>query len=154
MRRKERDCADPSFFADLLHRAEVVTIAFQAEEFPYVVPFNFVYMNDALYVHCAREGRKLNCLNLASGVGFSVHDVLGIDREKATTRYKSICGEGHAALVEDTEEKQAALAALAHKYRSRCTLPVPDKMLEATAVIKISIATMSGKQNLPSPEAE
>ena len=154
MRRKERECNDPSFFADLLRRADVMTVAFQTEDLPYVIPFNFVFLNGALYVHCAREGRKLDCLNKRPGVGFSVHELIGIDREKATTLYRSICGEGMASIVENPEEKQAALAALAHRYESRCTLPVPDGMLKATAVLRIDIVSMSGKQHLPEKNAD
>ena len=154
MRRHDRECCEQSFFTDLLDRADVMTLAFHAGEFPYVIPVNFVYMNSAVYVHCATEGRKLDCLMKNPGTGFSVHEVLGIDREQATTRYLSLYGEGRAALVEDDEEKQAALAALAKKYRSRCTLPVPADMLSRTAVIKISIVSMNGKKNLPPERAD
>lgn len=149
MRRKDRERNDPAFFSDLLQRAEVMSLAFQAGSYPYVIPVNFVFLNGALYVHCAKNGRKLDCLNDAPGTGFCVHEVLEIDREKTTTRYRSICGEGTASLVEDREEKQAALAALARKYESHCTLPVPDGMLSATAVMRIDIVSMCGKQNLP-----
>lgn len=153
MRRKDRECTDPSFFDALLRQADVMTVAFQTEGFPYVIPVNFVAQNGALYIHCAREGRKLECLSKKSGVGFSVHELIDIDREKATTLYRSICGEGTASLVEDREEKQTALAALARKYQSRCTLPVPDGMLKVTAVIRIDIAAMTGKQHLPETQA-
>ena len=149
MRRKERECNDPAFFARLFEEAEVMTLAFQAEEAPYVIPVNFVFMDGALYFHCAREGRKLDCLRRAPGVGFSVHELLSIDREKATTLYRSLCGTGKAACVTDFEEKGRALEKLAHKYRSRCTLPVPQKTLQATEVVKITITTLSGKSNPP-----
>ena len=39
------------------------------------------------------------------------------------------------------------LAALAAKYESKCTLPVPDTMLAATAVVRIVITSMTGKRN-------
>ena len=74
---------------------------------------NFIFMNNALYMHSATEGRKLDCLKSNPCVGFSVHKVLEIDREHATTRYESLCGEGRAVLVDDPDEKQKALAALA-----------------------------------------
>lgn len=153
MRRKERECSDKAFLNGRLRQADAMTLAFQAGEFPYVIPVNFVVLDNTVYIHCAREGRKLDCLRQHPGVGFSVHEILGIDRERATTFYTSLYGEGHASLVEDREEKQTALAALAEKYRSRCTLPVPDAMLEQTAVIRIDIVSLTGKQHLPSRQA-
>lgn len=149
MRRHERECNDKSFLTGQLQRAEVMTLAFQTGTFPYVIPVNFVYLNGAVYIHCATEGRKLDCLKDASGIGFSVYELLEIDRTEATSRYTSLYGEGHAAPVEDSEEKQAALAALARKYRSCCTLPVPADMLEKTAVVRIDIVSLTGKENLP-----
>ena len=154
MRRHERACNDKTFLTTMLQKAEVMTIAFQAGEFPYVIPVNFVYLDNALYFHCATEGRKLGCLKKTSGTGFSIHELLEIDKEEATSRYTSLYGEGRAALVDNHEEKQAALAALAKKYRCRCTLPVPAAMLEKTAVVKISIVSLSGKRNLPLQKAD
>ncbi|MBQ8665056.1 MAG: pyridoxamine 5'-phosphate oxidase family protein, partial [Mailhella sp.] len=58
-----------------------------------------------------------------------------------------LMGTGLAELVDDMAEKQAALAALSSKYESKCTLPVPEKMLAATSVIRITILSMSGKKN-------
>ena len=154
MRRKERECNDPAFFARLFEEAEVMTLAFQAEEAPYVIPVNFVFLDGALYFHCAREGRKLDCLKRTPGVGFSVHEVLAVDREKATTLYKSLCGTGKASCVADMEEKSRALAALAEKYKSRCTLPVPEKTLNSTEVVKITPVSLSGKSNPPPGKEE
>lgn len=147
MRRHDRECSESSFLQDLLQQADAVTVAFHAEEYPYVLPLNFVFMNNALYVHSAGEGRKLDCLKNNPCVGFSIHKILEIDREHATTRYESLCGEGRAVLVDASDEKQQALAALAGKYRSRCRIPVPEHLLNMTAVIRIDILRMSGKRN-------
>ena len=62
---------------------------------------------------------------------------------------RSLCGTGKASCVVDMEEKSRALAALAEKYKSRCTLPVPEKTLKSTEVVKIAIASLSGKSNPP-----
>ncbi len=149
MRRKERECSDPTFFTTMLTSSAVMTLAFQAEDFPYVIPVNFAFLNNALYVHSATEGRKLDCLKANPNVGFSIHELLGIDREKATTLYTCLYGEGRARVILDDEEKQTALAALAEKYQSRCPRPVPDAMLKKTAILRIDIVSLSGKRHLP-----
>lgn len=153
MRRKERECNDPAFFARMFKEAEVITLAFQSEEAPYVIPVNFVFFNGALYFHCAVEGRKLECLKRSPVIGFSIHEILSIDREKATTRYKCICGTGTASCVADIKEKSAVLTALAEKYGSQCTFPIPEKRLQITEVVKITILSLSGKSN-PTQEKE
>lgn len=154
MRRKERECNDPAFFAQMFEEAKVITLAFQSEDAPYVIPVNFVFFNGALYFHCAVEGRKLDCLKRSPAVGFSVHEILAIDREKATTLYKSLCGTGTASCVADIEEKSSALAALAKKYESRCALPIPEKRLQITELVKITILSLSGKCNPPQKKEE
>lgn len=147
MRRKERDCTSPAYAEEMFRVSEVITVAFNDGEFPYSVPLSFAEVNGALYVHCALEGHKLDCLKHDHHVHFSMYEYIGVDKELATVRYKCLMGTGLAELVDDMDEKQAALAALSSKYESKCTLPVPEKMLAATAVVRITILSMSGKKN-------
>jgi nitroimidazol reductase NimA-like FMN-containing flavoprotein (pyridoxamine 5'-phosphate oxidase superfamily) len=147
MRRAERACDSPEFMTAMFNEVEVMTVAFHGGEHPYPVPLNFVHIDGSLYFHCALQGRKLDCLAHDSRVGFSLFRFLGIDRENATTCYQSVCGTGTAELVTDHSLKQRALAALAEKYESKCTLPVPEKMLAATAVVRIVITSLSGKRH-------
>lgn len=147
MRRAERACDSPEFFNAMFDQADVMTVAFHGDDCPYSVPVNFAPLDGSLFFHCATEGRKLDCLKRDSRVGFSMFRVLEIDREAATTRYQCVLGTGMAELVDDAALKQAALAALARKYESKCTLPVPDRMLAATGVVRIRITSLSGKRN-------
>lgn len=149
MRRSERACDTPEFIEAMFRQTDVMTVSFHHDGFPYAVPVNFVHHEGCLYFHCATEGQKLDCMKRDSRVAFSMFTVIAIDKEKATTRYRSLLGTGQAELVENAEEKRAALAALAEKYDSRCTLPVPDKMLAATGVVRIRIVSLTGKRNDP-----
>ncbi len=147
MRRKDRDCTSPAYAEEMFRVSEVVTVAFNDGEFPYSVPLNFAAMDGSLYFHCALEGHKLDCLKRDPHVHFSMYQYIGVNKELSTVYYKSLVGTGLAQIVEDAEEKQNALAALSKKYESKCTLPVPEKMLFATAVVRISIVSLSGKKN-------
>jgi len=149
MRRKERECRDADFFQQVFTRSEVITLAFHDGEYPYSVALSFVEMTGALYMHCAQEGHKIDCLKRDPHVHFTAHDYIGVNKKAATVLYRSIAGTGMAELVQDKEEKQLALTALARKYDSACTLPVPDKMLDATGIIKINITSLTGKKNEP-----
>ena len=147
MRRKDREIADAAWFKEVFRRSEVLTLSINDGEYPYAVPLSFVEYEGALYMHCALEGHKLACIEKDPHVHFSLYEYLGVDRKAATVRYHSVSGTGIAELLTDAEEKRMVLAALAEKYESECTLPVPDKMLAITAVIKVTITSMSGKSN-------
>lgn len=147
MLRKDREISDASYFKDAFRNCGVITLSFNDGEFPYAVPLCFVEYEGALYMHCALEGHKLDCLAKDPHVRFSLYENLGVDKKLATMRYYSVSGTGIATLVSDAEEKRHALAALAAKYESECTLPVPDKMLAATGVIKVDILSRKGKSN-------
>jgi nitroimidazol reductase NimA-like FMN-containing flavoprotein (pyridoxamine 5'-phosphate oxidase superfamily) len=147
MLRADREISDPTYFKDAFAKGAVITLSFNDGEFPYAVPLCFVEYEGALYMHCALEGHKLNCLANDPHVHFSLYENLGVDKKLATMRYYSVSGTGLAKLVADAEEKRNALATLAAKYESECTLPVPDKMLAATGVIKVDILSLTGKSN-------
>lgn len=147
MRRKEREISDPSYFQEVFRKSEVITLSFHDGEYPYAVPLSFVEYEGALYMHCALEGHKLDCMARNPHVHFSLYDYAGVDRKAATVRYHSVSGTGTAELLADAEQKRAVLAALAAKYESECTLPVPDAMLARTGVIKVNIVSLTGKSN-------
>ena len=147
MRRKERKVSDSVFFQEIFRQCEVMVLSFHDGEFPYAVPLSFVEYEGALYMHCALEGHKLDCIAKDPHVHFSIYESVCVDRKEATVRYRSVSGTGLASLVDDAELKQQVLAALAAKYESECTLPVPGPMLAATGVIKVDIHSMTGKRN-------
>ncbi|MEN6327059.1 MAG: pyridoxamine 5'-phosphate oxidase family protein, partial [Syntrophomonas sp.] len=64
-------------------------------------------------------------------------------------RYQSVITRGKATMLEDLNEKIAALNILASKYSKGNTSSVIDpKKAEVTAVIVIDIEEMTGKYNV------
>ena len=64
----------------------------------YGVPVSYVWDgDDALYVHCAKEGRKLRCLSGNARVSFCVVGQTRVIPDKFTTAYQSIVLECRAA---------------------------------------------------------
>ena len=43
MRRKDREITDKNEIRDIINRSKVIRIAFTGEEYPYVLPFTFIY---------------------------------------------------------------------------------------------------------------
>ena len=149
MRKQNRECLDPAFFDEVFSTADDLCLAMHDGDFPYVIPLNFVRQGNIIYIHCALEGHKLDCINRNPNVAFTLAADVRIHQEKSTTYYKSVCGTGRAVLVEDPAEKGRALDALAQRYAARCPTPTPDAVLARTGVVRIDIVDMVGKRKLP-----
>ena len=57
--RRKRQALAPEACADILAQESHGVLALAGDDFPYAVPLSYVYTDDALYFHCAREGMKL-----------------------------------------------------------------------------------------------
>ncbi|MDP1989561.1 MAG: pyridoxamine 5'-phosphate oxidase family protein, partial [Syntrophales bacterium] len=62
MRREEREIRDQAEIQAIMKEALVCRLGFSDEGMPYIVPMNFGLGERCLYLHCAREGRKLDII--------------------------------------------------------------------------------------------
>ncbi|HNX24445.1 MAG TPA: pyridoxamine 5'-phosphate oxidase family protein [Spirochaetota bacterium] len=120
---------------------------------PYITPVNYAYANDAIYIHCALKGRKLNNIAENPVVCFEISAPGNLYiSEKAcgfSMRYWSILISGKAELVESIDEKREALNAVMQKYAGRFEYSDPsDEDLGKVNVIKINIGNISGKMGI------
>ena len=124
------------------------------EGMPYGVPVNHFYNREeqSLYFHCAKEGKKMECLLHSPYVSFCAYLPPTIGEERFTTYYQSAIVTGTAHILTDDAEKEKALhtftMALAPKGASRMDAAIKGG-LHAVAVVKITIDTLTGKANLP-----
>ena len=58
MRRKDKEIKDQALLESILVKAAICRLAMSENNVPHVVPLNFVYADDHLYFHSAREGQK------------------------------------------------------------------------------------------------
>lgn len=151
MRRKERQLTEEQTLA-LIEKGDTGMLSLNGENgYPYSVPVNYVYMNGAIYIHCAKEGRKLDLIKKDGRACFSSIVNAEVLVEKMTTAYESYIAEGRAEIVEDENEKKAVLISIVDK------LSVPEfrekgyGMVEAkadkTCIIKFVIESVAGKAN-------
>ncbi len=130
------------------------------EGFPQIIPMNFVFLDNSVYMHSHIRGEKIENIKRDSKVGFEVDRNLEFlpsyfsdpdDASLADTLYISVVIKGEAILVEDKKEKVLALNGLMKKYQpeGRYT-PMRDDMdvLDATAVIKVTPKEMNGKYKI------
>jgi len=128
--------------------------------FPQIIPMNFVFRNDAVYMHSHVKGEKLDNISQNNKVGFEA------DREVeflpsyfedphnaalADTLYISIVIKGIASFVSDREEKTLALNGLMEKYQPEGfydPLKSDMRVLDAVSVIKIIPQKLHGKYKI------
>jgi len=153
IRLKERTMSSEDAI-ELLDKVQVGRLGTSWEDEPYIVPMNFVYWKGRIYLHCANEGKKLECIANNSKTCFEVDDFLGISEGEKTcsfeTYYRSVIAFGQARLVETAEGKVEALKRLTGKYtKKRGELTFDKDTLEKTNVIELRIERITGKQFLP-----
>ena len=130
------------------------------EGFPQIIPMNFVFLDNSVYMHSHIRGEKIENIKRNSKVGFEVDRNLEFlpsyfsdpdDASLADTLYISVVIKGEAVLVEDRKEKVLALNGLMEKYQPEGQYtPMRDDMdvLDATAVIKVTSKKMNGKYKI------
>jgi len=117
---------------------------------PYITPVNYVYKNDAIYIHCAMKGRKLDNIAFNPDVCFEISAPGNLYiSERAcgfAMRFWSILVSGKAEIVRSIEEKREALDGIMMKYAGNYEYTEPtDDDLGKVNVIKINIENISGK---------
>lgn len=119
---------------------------------PYIVPLSFGYRDNTLYFHGSLQGKKIDLILENPNVCFEFDQLIEtIESEKACSwsmKFQSVIGFGMACLLDEKEEKQKALAIIMAQYSNR-RFDFPEKMLQATAVIKVAVESLTGKQSLP-----
>lgn len=156
-RRKDRAMKTPREMELLLERLQVGRLAVTTKDGPYIVPVNYLFFEGTIYFHSALSGRKMEALRVDSRVCFLVDEVgpqvLWAQGCGISQIYRSVICFGKAEFVEGLIEKKRILERLVQKYvPSGYSFPsMKDQNIEKTAVVKIVIESMSGKENALSP---
>lgn len=149
MRKSQREIRDRAEIETIIRGSQVCRLGLTDGDEPYIVPLCFGYDGRALYFHCAQEGRKLEILRGNNRVCFEFDIVEGIVEDPQAcnwgVRYRSVIGFGTARLVEEPDDKLRALAIIMKQY-SQEAFAFPDDAVARTAVVKVTIETISGKR--------
>ena len=156
-RRKDRIMKNPRDMELLLERMPVGRLGVTTKDGPYVVPVNYLFFDGAIYFHSAPVGLKAEALRADPRVCFEVDEagpqVLWDKRCGITQIYKSVLCYGRAEFLEGLDKKRDILERMLTKYvpAGNARSPMKDQAIEGTAIVKIAIGWMSGKENLLAP---
>ncbi|MBQ9021896.1 MAG: pyridoxamine 5'-phosphate oxidase family protein [Eggerthellaceae bacterium] len=133
----------------VLERGRWGTLAVLGDDaYPYTVPLNYAFFNDAIYFHCAKEGHKLDALANSNKISFCVVERDTVVPQEFTSYYKSVVVFGRAHIVEDEAEKQESLYVLGMRYNPNrdATHAEMSKAGGHLHMVRIDIEHLSGKQ--------
>ena len=136
----------------ILDEGFICHVGFAAEGQPFVIPTGYARDGDKLYIHGSQASRMLRTVSAGIDVCLTVKIVDGLVLARSafhhSMNYRSVVVFGRATLVEDREEKLAALLALSeHFIRGRwADVREPtDEELIMTTVLSLPLVEASAK---------
>ncbi len=136
---------------EIIKKCKICHVGFVDNDKPYVLGFNFGYKDDKLYLHCAKEGKKLEILKKNNNVCVAFdtdHEFFFRHEQVACSyrmRYRSVLAEGKAFFIEDYDKKIEALKILMSQY-SDLTFEFSKPSVDNITIICIEIEKMTGRK--------
>ncbi|HME51908.1 MAG TPA: pyridoxamine 5'-phosphate oxidase family protein [Candidatus Lokiarchaeia archaeon] len=98
----------PKEIKELVSTMYLSRIAFKGDKFPYIAPFQYVYMNGTLYFHFAAYGRKMEYLADDPDVCVEIENY---NSDMSQYQFVTFCGT--LEIVHEPIEKEEVVRALA-----------------------------------------
>ena len=152
MRRKDKLINSRDLIDAIIDSCEVCHLGLAKGSIPYVVPVSFGYDGQALYLHTARKGRKIEyflanpavCIQFERRHRVTAHPDLAC---KWTAEYESVIGFGQIVELNDPEGKRNGLVQIMAHYSGRDDWSFDQAGIEKTRVWKIGIISLTGKRS-------
>jgi len=117
---------------------------------PYVIPLNFGFSDDVIYLHGARHGKKTDILKQRPDVciNFTTDHLLRYQNEQVacswTMKYRSVLCRGKAEFISDPDEKIAALHIVMSQY-SKGEFKFNPPSIREVSVWKVRVLEFEGR---------
>ena len=153
MRRKEKEITEKAVQEEILRQAEVGRLGTAVDGVPYVVPMNFCYVEDTIYLHSFRDGKKIRAIQSNPKVCFEVDEgeiIKGDAPCDYSWRFTSVIANGVATVVEDQDERLRGLRLISDKYSPGKGAMITPEIMEKNKhvwIIRIDIDEMAGKKS-------
>jgi nitroimidazol reductase NimA-like FMN-containing flavoprotein (pyridoxamine 5'-phosphate oxidase superfamily) len=136
---------------DIIRRSQWCHVAMvDQDNKPYVIPMNFGFSDDTIYIHGAGEGKKIEILknNPEVCINFSIDHELRYQSEQVacswSMKYRSVLCYGKVEFIEDPAEKVAAMNLVMAHYTDREFKFNPPSIREVK-VMRIKVIRFEGR---------
>ncbi len=123
----------------------------QEDSVPYVLPFNFGYDGNRLFIHSGPQGKKIDIWKQNSRVcvAFSTDYQMRIQNESVacsySMRYRSVLVHGNIEQIFEMNEKERILNVIMKKYAGRDNFSYSRPALENVSVFEVVPLTIEGR---------
>lgn len=153
MRRIQQEIKDKSIIDKILSTSEICRLGFIDNDRAYILPFNYGYQDGFIYIHCAREGKKIDLIRKNNLVCIEIEQIAKIERYKKAckweTRYRSLTGYGKIEIITDYEQKRKGLDVIMKHNRADAShdLNYEKSKVDSILILKVEITEVTGKQS-------
>jgi nitroimidazol reductase NimA-like FMN-containing flavoprotein (pyridoxamine 5'-phosphate oxidase superfamily) len=155
VREPHRGSFDRNTIYKILDEGFVCHVGFTVEEQPFVIPTMFARVGDAIYFHGSAASRMLRGVSSGLAVCVTVTLIDGLVLARSvfnhSMNYRSVVALGKAMLVDEAEEKIAALRAFTEKIlpgRWDDARQPNEKELKATRILRLPLREVSAKMRI------
>jgi uncharacterized protein len=151
MRRKDKEISDITVLEQIISESTVCRIAMCDGNIPYIVPMSFGYENRTLYLHCAREGRKIDILKTNPRVCVEWESKTELVKNNTACnwgmKFYSVIAEGNATFIADIKEKEHGLSLIMKQYSGKADYSFSKESGDAIIIVRIDFDVLSGKKS-------
>ncbi|MDU4891683.1 MAG: pyridoxamine 5'-phosphate oxidase family protein [Clostridium sp.] len=119
------------------------------EDYPYAVPFSYIYCDSKIYFHGAKSGHMLDSILKHEKVSFCVIDEDKVVPEEYTTYFRSAIAFGKVRVIDNENEKRNAIEKLAVRYTpndEEGRLKKIEREYKILCMFELDIEHMTGKE--------
>ena len=151
MRKVNQEITDKVILEDILRQSKICRIGMIDNGMPYILPFNYGYNDNQIYIHCALSGKKIDLLRENPRVSFEMEQTVEIVKNdkacKWTTTYRSIVGYGNIDIITDFVQKQKGLEIIMAHNGAPDLIDFEPKHVDSVLILNLKIDSLTGKQS-------
>ncbi len=154
MRRKDKEISDVEEIYKIIRKADFCYVAMSRHNRPYMVPMNFGFCEDCIYLHSASEGLKMDILKENPLVCIGIVTDAQLERSLNPCNngmaYSSVLIFGRAEFPLEELEKKRALSCIVQHYSENTGengMEISNQNLDKLTVLKVKIEKVTGKKS-------
>ena len=151
MRRLDKEITDEKVMDEILLRSDICRLGLVDNDEAYIVPVNYAYENDIIYIHSAHAGKKMELMKQNNKVSFEIelhHEIVKSNIPCGwTAKYRSIMGKGTITIDNDPVAKKKGLDLIMRKYGADMELNYEENSLARMTILMLKIESITGKQS-------
>jgi len=155
MRRTDKEVGSREEINAIIRGSHVCRIALAMDNMPYILPVSFGYDGESIYLHTAKEGKKINYFKNNNNICFEFERNVKLVKDtkiacKWTFSYESVIGFGKIHELESLEQREVGLNRIMSQYSGKEWVFGEDS-LKNIRVWKIEITSITGKRSVKLP---